>query len=971
MTFVPSPEQQAIFDAVLIDNVPALAIEALAGTGKTTVLVQLAQRLPDSAKSKRIFCAFNKSIVEELQARLSGTGMEAKTFHQLGYAALRTYLSGGLLKLEVDKYKSLVRSWMAAPITDEPASTFYAAWKERSERFFELPGMETHLERFAIQLLNWVRIKLIEWGDTEAIDEVIRYYRMTQDIDEATEDMSPEARLAIDELIDVIVHAVPELMAIAEHQTRMARVVDYTDQIYWVVRWQTPISTYEWTFVDECLPYLTPVQLTDGTAMPIGEIVEKRLPVKVLAYDIVTGEQRHCEVTNWSKTLNQKPLVKIKARWTKRHKDVVDSGHKGHPTNFVVCTVDHKVWANGEWIPAGAIQPGMIVQVESGAIKSQAYKITTSGRETLSTEMGAKNHAPITKNNRRGSITVRGGNGRGMTLAQSVLLEALGDGWSAEYVVKTGMRQGSGYPTSYKVDIANPERMIAVEVDGRTHHNPQQKQRDKKKQALLESLGWTVLRFSNRACIQSTQQCVQAVNDDCPLDAVVVSVEPVSLPDNFVYDITVADCHNFYANGILVHNCQDLNPMQREMVARVVKKDGGRIVLVGDPHQAIYEFAGADGDSFALSVNRFNAKVLPLTLTRRCAKLITRHAAQVVPAFRCPDEKPEGSVIWIEEDKFLDRVAADDMVLCRMRAPLVKGCLQLLALGRPAMIQGADIGKALIGVLNKLEKHKLYKVHGFDGITEVINAYRDEQVSRAYGRDDEELAARIADECEAISELIKLTNPSSMQAMRVKLDSLFSSSSTEGKVVFTTVHKAKGLEAKRVFIIAPKRLPLIFGKRKDGKPSKQRPESIAQEHNLDYVARTRAIETLVYVVNKAYREKTIREPYIMDEGSTLPAPAMADNAPDDWDQIGADDVMVSTPIGMPIPDLETVSINSPMGEPSPSPAPVVTAASPVGHKQKLMEIVSVLELDELDLLLRVLTDVRNAKAAANGATAAR
>jgi superfamily II DNA or RNA helicase len=66
-TFVPSEEQAAIFDAVLntSDNV---AIRALAGTGKTTTLVELAKKLPKHGS--KLFCAFNKDIVAELQKRL-------------------------------------------------------------------------------------------------------------------------------------------------------------------------------------------------------------------------------------------------------------------------------------------------------------------------------------------------------------------------------------------------------------------------------------------------------------------------------------------------------------------------------------------------------------------------------------------------------------------------------------------------------------------------------------------------------------------------------------------------------------------------------------------------------------------------------------------------------------------------------------------------------------------------------------
>lgn len=89
----------------------------------------------------------------------------------------------------------------------------------------------------------------------------------------------------------------------------------------------------------------------------------------------------------------------------------------------------------------------------------------------------------------------RGGNGRGLTRPQAILLSALGPGWEAEFALSLG-RRTPGYPTHYKIDVACPARRIAIEVDGPSHHS--RKAQDAKKDAKLASLGWTVLRFWNR-----------------------------------------------------------------------------------------------------------------------------------------------------------------------------------------------------------------------------------------------------------------------------------------------------------------------------------------------------------------------------------------------------------------------------------------------------------------------------------------
>ncbi|HRF95705.1 MAG TPA: UvrD-helicase domain-containing protein, partial [Aggregatilineales bacterium] len=39
---------------------------------------------------------------------------------------------------------------------------------------------------------------------------------------------------------------------------------------------------------------------------------------------------------------------------------------------------------------------------------------------------------------------------------------------------------------------------------------------------------------------------------------------------------------------VLVDEAQDFNPLQREMIAKIIDPKGGRIILVGDINQAIY-----------------------------------------------------------------------------------------------------------------------------------------------------------------------------------------------------------------------------------------------------------------------------------------------------------------------------------------------------------------------------------------------
>jgi len=48
----------------------------------------------------------------------------------------------------------------------------------------------------------------------------------------------------------------------------------------------------------------------------------------------------------------------------------------------------------------------------------------------------------------------------------------------------------------YRIDLAFPHYMLAIECDGKPYHStPQQKAHDRKKDQYLKQNGWTVMRF--------------------------------------------------------------------------------------------------------------------------------------------------------------------------------------------------------------------------------------------------------------------------------------------------------------------------------------------------------------------------------------------------------------------------------------------------------------------------------------------
>lgn len=138
-------------------------------------------------------------------------------------------------------------------------------------------------------------------------------------------------------------------------------------------------------------------------------------------------------------------------------------------------------------------------RLASGRMKARNPMRLASVRMKVSDSLRAMNYKP----------KVRGGNGVGPTVPQKLLADALG--WQMEYAIPTKMRRGLGYPTAYKVDIANPAKMIAVEVDGNSHCAVSRKNQDSKKAWLLATLGWHVLRFTNHEVMADLVGCVQTV----------------------------------------------------------------------------------------------------------------------------------------------------------------------------------------------------------------------------------------------------------------------------------------------------------------------------------------------------------------------------------------------------------------------------------------------------------------------------
>ena len=104
----------------------------------------------------------------------------------------------------------------------------------------------------------------------------------------------------------------------------------------------------------------------------------------------------------------------------------------------------------------------------------------------------------------------RGGNGQ-LTKQQKKISELTG--LPMEFIIKTAPAKGifPSLPNHYKVDLANPIKKIAIEIDGNSHLTKKWRFLDHRKTEVLNYLGWSVLRFWNKEVDQNPEEVVQKI----------------------------------------------------------------------------------------------------------------------------------------------------------------------------------------------------------------------------------------------------------------------------------------------------------------------------------------------------------------------------------------------------------------------------------------------------------------------------
>lgn len=285
---------------------------------------------------------------------------------------------------------------------------------------------------------------------------------------------------------------------------------------------------------------------------------------------------------------------------------------------------------------------------------------------------------------------------------------------------------------------------------------------------------------------------------------------------------------------VCVDEAQDTNPIQRAILHRMLAP-GGRLIAVGDPKQAIYHFRGASADAMDRIRDEFGCYELPLSVNYRCSRAVIEAAQRFCPQIEAWDGAPAGSVADVDAMAIGDFLPTD-AILCRLNAPLIQLAMRFLRYGIPCKVLGRDIGAGLIA---QIERATRKRVTALDTLAQALAAQTISEQRRYAARGDDAKAEAAQDRLDSILAIIDgLPDGATSANLIAHIRTMFADNQERGMVTLATVHKAKGLEWPRVFVLNRSQMPPRWVKL---------PAQIEQEYNLLYVAYTRAKVDLRFV----------------------------------------------------------------------------------------------------------------------------
>ena len=152
--------------------------------------------------------------------------------------------------------------------------------------------------------------------------------------------------------------------------------------------------------------------------------------------------------------------------------------------------------------------------------------------------------------------------------------------------------------------------------------------------------------------------------------------------------------------------------------------------------------------------------------------------------------------------------------------------MRFIRLGKPVYVRG-NFGEQLVSFI------KGFKTQNIDVLEQRLKAWYEAEVKLLAAREQESKIGYITDKYNSLLVIVEQSD-----TVEDCLNTIINLVTPNAGTVLSSIHRAKGTEAKRVYFYAPSLLPSKWAKS---------PAALQQEQNLRYVAGTRALSQLYFV----------------------------------------------------------------------------------------------------------------------------
>jgi DNA helicase II / ATP-dependent DNA helicase PcrA len=447
---------------------------------------------------------------------------------------------------------------------------------------------------------------------------------------------------------------------------------------------------------------------------------------------------------------------------------------------------------------------------------------------------------------------------------KDALIKKLPDNWSKSIatVHSAGYRVLSRYLGNRRLDVREHKyRQLAQQLDWFNGSNPEQAK------VISRSSFLKLAEFLRTTLSGTSAEALAQLIDHYGLDVDKQHLEAIGLKLNqlFAMGIEIAWSEKIvdytdqlylplvwqinrqpgfnFAHSIMVDEAQDMSRLQLEFVLSLANTQT-KMLFVGDPAQSINGFCGADTQSFERIKQRLQAQEFTLPICYRCPVSHIELINQLYPEIpiKQRDNAPPGkieviaeSALWQPESEA--RVRPKDLIIARCTSTLVDLNLKLITRGIACNLVGSTLKQTLLELLDDIVSQPDFCYQEF---LKCSQAYLEFKRSLYEANDNGPiLLMQLQDKIKALKAIYQhFTQCQSIEELVANIERLFGSEDNEA-VLLSTIHRAKGMEAARVFIAEPLSLPLIW--------DNQKPWQEQQEHNLLYVALSRSTQDLFLI----------------------------------------------------------------------------------------------------------------------------